>query len=112
MQKSPEALLRRIQVPLCQILANQRGHAVCIVLALKLIPNRKRHNTHQSRQQKPRHLHALLTNMADIMQDALQSSSLDSYYTQEIGKIKMTMQDFMKKCFFSVLAISFLQRCE
>ena len=42
--------------------------------------------------------------MTDIVQETLQSSFLDSYYTHEIGKNKMTMQDFVKKCFFSVLA--------
>ena len=104
MQKSPGDLLRRIQVQLQGVFTGQHGHAVCVVLALELIPNRKRHNTHQSCQQNPRHCHALLIHMTDIVQETLQSSFLDSYYTHEIGKNKMTMQDFMKKCFFSVLA--------
>ena len=38
------------------------------------------------------------------LQDVLQIVSFNIYYTQLNGKIKMTMQEIMKKCFFSVLA--------
>ena len=38
------------------------------------------------------------------LQDALQIISFNIYYTQLNGKIKMTMQEIMKKCFFFVLA--------
>ena len=38
------------------------------------------------------------------LQDVLQIISFNIYYTQLNGKIKMTMQEIMKKCFFFVLA--------
>ena len=38
------------------------------------------------------------------LQEVLQIISLNIYYTQLSGKIKMTMQEIMKKCFFFVLA--------
>ena len=87
-----------------RVLACQRGDAVRIILAPELIPHRQNNNTHQSRQQNPRHNCTLLTNKVDIMQENLQSSSCTSHYTHANGKIKMTMQGIMKKCFFSVLA--------
>ena len=105
-QKSPEAMASGgIQVQLQRIFARKRGDAVRIVLAPELILHRKRHNTHQSRQQNPRHNRTLLTNMVDIMQETLQGSSCTSHYTLKTGNYKMTMQGFLKKCFFSVLAI-------
>ena len=100
MQKSPGDLLRRIQVQLQGVFTGQHGHAVCVVLALELISNRKRHNTHQSCQQNPRHCHALLTNMADIMQETLQSSFLDSYYTHENREKQDDNAGFHEEMFF------------
>ena len=38
------------------------------------------------------------------LQEVLQIISFNIYYTQLNGKIKMTMQEIMKKCFFFVLA--------
>ena len=87
-----------------RILAGERGYAVCIVLAFELILHRQGHNTHQSRQQNPRHNRTLLTNIVDIMQETLQSPSCTSHYTRKTGNYKMTMQGIMKKCFFFVLA--------
>ena len=103
-QKIPEALLRGYNLQLQRVLAGERGYAVRIVLALELILHRQGHNTHQSRQQNPRHNRTLLTNIIDIMQETLQSPSCTSHYTRKTGNYKMTMQGIMKKCFFSVLA--------
>ena len=97
---------------LCQIFANQRRHAVRIMLTLELIPNGNCHNTHQSRQQNPHHNRILLTYMVYNMQENLQSSSCILIIRGIAGKIKKTMQDFMKKCFFSVLAILCWRRRE
>ena len=76
-----------------------------ILLATELILHGKRHNTHQSSQQNPRHDHNLLTISIHIMQESLQTTSCNSHYTLNLGNYKMTMQGFLKKCFFSVLAI-------
>ena len=38
------------------------------------------------------------------MQESLQTISSNPYYTLTGLKIKMTMQEIMKKCFFFVLA--------
>ena len=105
-QKIPQAMPRGNTSKLQRVLAGQHGDAVRIILAPQLILHRQRHNTHQSCQQNPRHNRTLLTNKVDIMQETLQSSSCTSHYTLRNGKIKMTMQGIMKKCFFSVLAFS------
>lgn len=104
--KTPGAhQLRAYNLQLQRVLAGQLIHEVQILFAVELILHGQHDNTHQRSQQNPHHnCYYLPTIMAYIVQENLQNASFDSYYTHPNQKIKMTMQEIMKKCFSAVLA--------
>ena len=93
------ALLRAVMLALHRILTGQHGHGVSIVLTPELLLHGQGHYANQGCQQNLHHIHTLLTVLVIIMQETLQSSSCITHYIHLDGKIKITMQDFMKKCF-------------
>ena len=93
----PEHIVPGGNAALHRILAGQHVCAVSIALPLELFLHGQGHYAHQSRQQNPHHFHTLLTVLVIIMQETLQRSSCIIHYMHLQWKIKMTMQDFMKK---------------
>ncbi len=67
------------------------------MLPLELFLHGQGYHANQSCQQNPHHIHTLPTVLVIIMQETLQSSSCTTHYIHVNGKIKMTMQEFMKK---------------
>ena len=113
MQKAPEpSCSGAYEMVLQGELAGEGGHAGRIPLTVELITHGKNDNTHQSCQQNPRHIPFLPTRSVCIMQETLQIHSVNSYYTHFQSENKMTMQEFMKKCFYPVLAKSCAKGCE